>query len=382
MRSKKLIALASLALMPGAMGIALAAESGKPAVPSITDILNTSGISESGYIDASYAYFTYQGTGAPKDYNTFLFQQAGLTISKTPSAGFGGLLDAVISSYSPYAYNYAPTPGGTPSPRVYLLQGYASYTSGPWTVIGGKFGTIAGAELYAPTGNTNVTRSLLFDFEPVTITGLRASYTVNSMLGVTLGLDNGWFNAGDQGSFGSGKTVEAGVDVTPNKAFSWVLAGYFGRELNLSGKNAELNFLDTVLTWNATPALTLVGSVDWGDQSEAFGPGTASGRWIGGAGYVNYAFNSQWRVSLRGEYLEDSDGYLTGVAGPLKEVTVTFGYDPVSSLELRLEGRYDDTAVAGPTTTVPAGYAYVGAGGYAGTAVKGLETWFEALYKF
>jgi len=56
---------------------------------------------------------------------------------------------------------------------------------------------------------------------------------------------------------------------------------------------------------------------------------------------VNYAINSQWRVSVRGEYLDDKDGGATGLVQKLKEATVTFGYAPVKSFELRLEGRYD-----------------------------------------
>jgi hypothetical protein len=44
---------------------------------------------------------------------------------------------------------------------------------------------------------------------------------------------------------------------------------------------------------------------------------------------------------LRAEYLNDKDGFNTGTAQKLKEVTVTFGFAPVKSFELRIEGRYD-----------------------------------------
>ena len=66
-------------------------------------------------------------------------------------------------------------------------------------------------------------------------------------------------------------------------------------------------------------------------------------KWNGAAFYTNYAFNDQWRVSLRLEYLDDEDGFVTasGVRQTLKEGTATFGYDPVKSFELRLEARYD-----------------------------------------
>jgi hypothetical protein len=63
--------------------------------------------------------------------------------------------------------------------------------------------------------------------------------------------------------------------------------------------------------------------------------------WTTFAGYVNYAFNDQWRVSLRGEVLDDKEGFVTGSQQKVKEVTGTFGYAPVKAFELRAELRYD-----------------------------------------
>ena len=65
------------------------------------------------------------------------------------------------------------------------------------------------------------------------------------------------------------------------------------------------------------------------------------------AGYVNYAFNDQWRVSTRIEYFDDKDGFNTGVEQHLWEGTVTFGYSPAKSFELRGEFRYDSSQDAG-----------------------------------
>ena len=56
---------------------------------------------------------------------------------------------------------------------------------------------------------------------------------------------------------------------------------------------------------------------------------------------MDYAINDQWRVSVRAEYLNDKDGFLTGSDQKLKEGTVTFGYSPAKNFELRLEGRID-----------------------------------------
>ena len=73
------------------------------------------------------------------------------------------------------------------------------------------------------------------------------------------------------------------------------------------------------------------------------GPYTAtpSRDWDGLAGFVNYAFNNQWRISLRGEFLDDQGGFVTGTPEMIQEGTVTVGYSPIKSFELRLEARYD-----------------------------------------
>ncbi len=96
-------------------------------------------------------------------------------------------------------------------------------------------------------------------------------------------------------------------------------------------------------TYSATDALTLILSFDWGKQKQ-HAAGDPNLDWNGAAFYTNYALNDQWRVSLRLEYLDDKEGFVSGILGTaqkLKEGTVTFGYAPVKSFELRMEARYD-----------------------------------------
>jgi hypothetical protein len=289
--------------------------------------------------------------------------------------------------------NYAPDPnyylssGAKPgSPTFSVFQGYAQYVTGAWTVIAGKFSTLAGAEVYAPTGNTNVTRSILFTEEPLTHTGVRATYAPNSKFSFIFGVNNGWFNAGDEDSIGAPKTVEAGISVTPNKQWAWTLQNYYGSDLNNYGTTSGLELLDTVVTFNATSALTLIGSADFGNVAST--PSSPSASWWGVAGYINYQLNPKWRVSLRGEYFDDQDGYLTDgfYVGPapyspltsagserLAEGTITFGWDPVSHLEFRIEGRYDAPDSVSQSVPKPHDVNV-----YSDTE----QAWVEALWKF
>jgi hypothetical protein len=286
----------------------------KAALPAISDLFDAAGIAATGYVSGTFNYQTFSEAGAPapNDYDTFTFQQAAFTLAKQPTSGFGALVN-VLAGQNIYQPNYAAGTYGPPSggasavtsTQLQLAQGYVQYATGPVTIIGGKFATLAGAETFASVTNTNITRSLLYSFEPVTHTGARLTWAVNSQLNLIFGVNNGWFYS-DEWAAGADKTLEAGLAWTPSKTFSWTLQAYSGRDTTKFGTLATQTLVDTVATWSVNPALTLIGTVDWGQSDRAYGPGGGSANWWGAAGYVNYTLNGSWRLSLRGEYYDDT----------------------------------------------------------------------------
>jgi hypothetical protein len=336
---KSLLRLAALVAAGAAPAGAFAADSPPT---SLSQILANSGITESGYVAASYydssGYNTYHQFDTAHD--TFQLDQAGLQLGYQPKSGFGAVVD-VIAGEDAKIVDAAESAGASDN-SFDILQGFVQYVTGSLTVQAGKFTTLAGAEVIAPTGNTNFSRSLLFYAEPMTHTGVRATYALGDTVSVIVGVNNGWnYTKVDSGS----KTGELGIALTPNKYFSLTAQLYAGKD---PVYGAQRTFLDTVATFNATSALTFVVSYDWGKQQTTAATPAAltGGDWDGLAGYVNYQLSSDWRVSVRGEYLDDKDGstLITGVRQKLEEGTLTFGYDPVSSFELRLEGRYDSSS--------------------------------------
>ena len=264
------IALASV----GSLASAEDASPPKPVLPSVSDLLDASGLTVTGYVDATYSYqhLDSSAIGNSSEYNTFALQQAGFTVSKLPMAGFGALVN-VIAGQNPYnATGIGSTPAGQGAgpTNFFLLQAFAQYVTGPLTLQAGKFSTLAGAEVAAPTLNTNTTRSILFAFEPVTDTGFRATYAANDQVNLILGVNNGW-TASEDSAAGSGKTLEAGVSYTPNKIVSGTAQIYYGRDNSNYANSAfsaspgaikaDIGLFDTVLTWNATSAFTVVGRV-------------------------------------------------------------------------------------------------------------------------
>jgi hypothetical protein len=311
------------------------AKTAAPTGPSLADVLAASGLTATGYVAASYYRSNGYGTDHQFDnkHDSFQLDQAALTVGYQPKEGFGALVNAVAGE-DMKVLNAAE--GSNPG-TVDVVQGFVQYVAGPVTVVAGKYVTLAGAEVIAPTGNTNFSRSLLFFAEPLTHTGIRATYAVTETLSVVAGINNGW-NYSSLTASGA-KTAEAGLAWTPSKVFALTAQAYVGKDPVLDAQRA---FLDAVATYNATGALTLVLSFDWGKQQQHTS-GYPDLDWNGAALYTNYALSDRWRVSLRLEYLDDKGGFVTGTgdAQTLKEGTVTVGYDPVKSFELRMEARYD-----------------------------------------
>ncbi|MDP9082254.1 MAG: porin [Pseudomonadota bacterium] len=359
--------LIASAMMLGtvASGVALADDAPKPAPGTLAGVLDASGITEAGYVAASYYHSNGYSTFHQFDveHDTFQLDQAALTLAYQPKEGFGALVN--IGAGEDMRILHGAEDGHDNSFDV--IQGFVQYAAGPLTVIAGKYVTLAGAEVIAPTGNTQFSRSFLFFAEPLTHTGVRATYAVSDTLNVIFGVNNGWNTTST--SYGS-KTGEFGIGWTPNKMFALTAQAYVGKVP--APYDGTKTLIDFVGTYNATDALTFVLSYDAGQQKTngTLVAGAPTYKWNGVAAYANYAISDQWRNSLRVEYLDDKDAFQTGTKQTLKEATLTFGYDPVKSFELRFEARYDIGNKGTPTFVRTAAGAV--ANNQAGLALEGV----------
>ncbi len=355
MRKLATPALTASLLLAGA-GTALA-DDAKPAAPSLSDVLGASGLTATGYVDGTYNYATDSST----DYNTFALSQAALTLAYLPASGFGAST-TVIAGTEAFDGGYAPGPyvGGVGGSNTFnVLEGYVQYVGGPVALKAGKFTTLAGAEVAAPTGNTNVSRSLLFWYnEPVNHTGVRVAYTAG-IATVYGGINEGW---NVTSAVTKDKTFEAGVALAPSKMVALGLYGYYGDTISyLTGDKGKKLLVDFTGTFMVTDKFTIVASADYDTLENGVTTGKTA-KWSGVALYGNYAISDAWRTSLRIEYLDDADGYTTGAEQKLKEGTLTFGYSPAKPFELRIEGRYDQSDLSGSKDIT--------------------QAWLQALYKF
>jgi hypothetical protein len=382
MKSKFLNSLILAALAVPGVAMAADAPAAAPA-PTLSSVLDASGVSLSGDMDFSYSRLSGSGqfatgVGALNDrvfdyaHNSFTVQAIDLTVAKLPAEGYGGLVDLTLGKDASTIASFG-TVGPGQIQTYDITQAFVQYATGNWTTIAGKFNTLAGQEVIKTSGNTNFSRSILFGYAiPFTHTGARATYKVSDAVSLIGGVNNGWDQATD---VNSQKTIELGAALNPAKSFALTAQFYSGAEQGNPGQGqGTRNLLDLVGTFTVSDSLNFVLNYDYGSQENAVVAG-AKAKWNGLAGYANYQINDLWRVSGRAEIFKDTDGYRTGVnlntgGQKWKEVTLTVGYAPTKSTELRGEVRKD--------TSDQAAFGY--SDGIARKAQSSLG--LEAIYKF
>src|SRR2546426_6714015 len=179
----------------------------------------------------------------------------------------------------------------------------------------GKFVTPAGAEVIETKDNWNYSRSLLFALAiPYYHMGVRATYNVNDKVALAGYLVNGWNDAVDNNS---GKTIAFQAVVKPHPKVS-VVANFMGGPEQKSDTADKRYLWDGVVTFNATPTLSLMANYDYGKDRIAGVPV----RWQGVAGYARWQATPSWALTPRFEWLDDGDGFMSGTSQTLKEVTL------------------------------------------------------------
>lgn len=359
----------------------------KPAVPTLGQVMEATGISINGYVDTSYTYLS--GTGSftsgtanrvfDTERKSFNVHMLDLTLSALPPEGWGGLVNLSAGSDAMVI-----TPVGTAADEFDVTQAYVHFATGPWMVIGGKYVTLSGVEVIKSPANTNFSRSILFGYAiPFTHTGVRAYFTPNGSAAspdgkptFIFGINNGWDvlkesqqAAAADGGLADGKTLELGFSMAPSKHLSLAASLYSGEESAGAATSDRRDLLDVVATFSVSDALSFVLNFDTARQQAALAGG-GDAEWKGLAGYVNYKLGDQWRVSVRAEYFDDQDGFRTGVAQKWKEATATLAYSPSQNTELRAELRYDKSNVS--SFNMPDGT----------TKDNQYSVGLEAIYKF
>src|SRR6267143_1758849 len=225
---KKLLIASAVSALFAAPATVLAQAKPAPA-PTLDKVLEASGISVSGYIDAGYTHSdrnqaVFSTRVFDTQNNSFALNQFGLTVAKQPKEGFGGLVNITVGRDAQFIHSF---PEAAPGSMFDITQAFAQYAGGPLTLIAGKFTTLHGTEVIASPGNNNVSRSILFGAIPFTHTGVRATWAVTDTVSLIAGVNNGWDQLTDSNK---AKTAELGVTLNPIKPLTITVSGYSGKE--------------------------------------------------------------------------------------------------------------------------------------------------------
>ena len=289
--------------------------------------------------------FDYKG-------NSFTLDLMELQFLKTPTAagqvGYKVKLSAGTIAKFIHAYGLGASdanPAGPNNSNAFdLTEAYINYIAPVGrglTLEFGKFVTFTGEEVIEARDDYNYSRSFLFNYAiPFTHTGLMAGYTFCPALSANVYVLNGWDDAEDNNT---GKTFGLSTTVTPSSDSSLVFNFLYGPEEEHDNHDNRFLF-DWVGSISPVSNLTLVLNTDYG--YEKGGPQnlsalTGDAKWYGAAFYANYVFNGKWSGTVRIEELKDPQGFRTGIAQNLKEVTLTGQYTLAKNLLLRPEYRHD-----------------------------------------
>jgi hypothetical protein len=266
-------------------------------------------------------------------HNSFSLNMAEVALEKKPTTDSRGGFRIDLDYGSAAAIVAGADPGGT---SIYqnIQQAYVSYLAptktGSLQFDFGKFVTPAGNEVIETKDNWNYSRSLLFALAiPYYHMGMRAAYSPNDKVTVSGFLFNGWNNSVDNNT---GKSVGASVILKPWAALA-VTENYIGGP-EIAANNSDWRHLsDTVLTYTATPKVSLALNYDWGKE--------LTSQWQGLAAYVKFQPNAMFALTPRYEFYKDRDGFTTGAAQNLQEFTLTFEFKHKDGALMRVEYRGD-----------------------------------------
>ncbi len=286
--------------------------------------------------------------------------------------------------FGPSVPNLALADWSLPGGIGFIQNGYVSLrpggSSGPVTIVAGKFDTVFGAELAQSQLNMNYTRGFLYTLaQPFFHTGLRVDVQATEKLAFKVLAVNGWNNTldnnrgktfGCQASYtpldeatislgylggpeeddvttlncGTGQVFDAVTSTCTQSGNAPTDAATSGKVENTGAESRWRHMADLVLDVKPTKQLRLVANGTYATQTVAVGSLDQPVSWVGAAFYARYALTPEWAGALRGEVLNDPDGQIT--APNTKPVslytgTVTLDYSPVSKLLVRLDNRID-----------------------------------------
>jgi hypothetical protein len=317
-------------------------------------------VNVSGFATASYTYTTRHGSGTQivgRLYDRF-HDQVELNAAKvvlekpvaTDKVEAGARVDLLFGQNAAVIKSAGLNLGD----HADLTQAFVTLNlpAGPGKYVqfkAGKLATLMGLEVIEDVVNPNLSEGNQFIYvENFTNTGLRVDVKPADKVDFQLAVFNGWDVVEDNNTK---KSFMGRLGLTPTARTTIGLLGFVGNEKTaVDGVTPSGNRYggEVLLTQKAGPKATVVLQGDYGEESDALGPGLTATWWALG-GWVTYDVSPALTVALRGDYVDDKDGFRTsGVLGyptnsrnKFGSGTLTLNIKKWESALLRPEIRYD-----------------------------------------
>lgn len=204
--------------------------------------------------------------------------------------------------------------------------GYALSDS-TW-IDAGIFFAHVGSESFISRDNLVLTRSLVADYSPYYLAGVKLVHTLSDRLTLQFLVVNGWQNVSENNT---DKAVGTGVEYATDQ---WSLAynNLVGREispdLNGSPRSTEFRqFHNFSLKSRGLKSWDWIAQFDIGFQKKPDSPSESS--WNGASLMARYSFNPLQKIGLRAEAFQDSDQIIivTNTAQGFNGAGASVGFD-------------------------------------------------------
>ena len=272
--------------------------------------------------------------------NTVSLTEAKVVLAYDP-APFGIRADIGLGTAFETMHPSNPSGGGL----KYVEQMFVSVKPAKWKGFQADFGqfvTSAGAEVIESGDNWAYSRSLLFSYAiPYYHFGLRTSMPLTSTITAGVQVVQGWNNIFDNNS---GKTI--GLTGAQTKKYYTLSGNYYVGPENDSTTHGWRNLIDTTLLLTPSAKFNAYINYDYGQNRFANATNTGLGslaHWQGIAGAGHFQATSKMTATVRGEFFNDNQGFETGTAQKLKEVTLSSDYLVHPGLLVRGEYRHDNS---------------------------------------
>jgi hypothetical protein len=313
----------------------------REATSALSSFLESTDIS--GFVAAGWNYVDVNTDVDNDETDGFSLDQAWITINKAATAESRAGFNIEFEMGQ-----LAATAGSNTAPGLYAASlSYLAPVGNGLMVDAGILSTALGAEVEAQNGNWQISRGAVFDLQPVTNTGVTATYNLTDNISVMAGALNNALRT-DRNNLNDTLGLTSQVSYSQDKF--GLNVGYNYGSGGFNGDYRE-GLLDVVATLDLTDNLSVWANYDYYSREGTNGGATASTNGVAIAGRLGVMEGTG--ISGRFEYVS-GDGYdgggLVVADQDLMTYTITVDRAITAGLTGKFEYRYNSNDLAGGTS--------------------------------